>query len=231
MAFATLDIITEEIQRIYRRALGSDENVNFVIDRREIKPIVDQVVNELLSITIQNGISNGGLSIPSCAIATYGFRNVLQEDGRWKADIDVHPINLPRNMGVWHVCSQTCVNPGDETPIYEDEEPMIPISSDDWDLLRATELHDSGLFEDQIGYYVEGLKIYFTSAPPTTNYGLLSQTGRFVKVKLLISSSDIYGDNTTYPVPADMVSTVVNRVLDILKMNTSRQQEVKQQDR
>lgn len=223
--------IAEEIQRIYKRAVGSEENTKYVIDKRELYPIISQVANEMLSLSIQGGISTGEITIPPSAIATYSNRVATYADGSWRVSLPVWPLNLPRNMGVWHVCSQLCVDP--VNLLYEDQEPMIPISHDDWDLLRSTELHDSGLFEDQIGYYVDGLYIYFTSAPPETTYGPPGSqtTERFVKVKLLISNSDLYGESTVFPIPPDMLSSLVNRVLDILKMNTSTRQEAKQQDR
>lgn len=225
--------IAEEIQRIYKRAIGSDENTKYVIDRRELYPIITQVANEMLSISMQAGINNGELTIPPSAVATYQLRNVDQapDDGRWRTFMFTYPLNLPRNMGIWQVCSQTCTNPGSDTPIYEDGEPMIPIGHDDWDLLRATGLHDSGLFEDQIGYYAEGYFIYFTSAPPETTFGNPISSARFVKIKLLLSNPDLYGEGAVYPIPPDMVSGIVNRVLDILKMNTGTRQSNKQQDR
>lgn len=229
----TIGYLTEQVQLIYKRAIGSEDNTSYVLDAREVAPIINQVVNEMLSITIQNGIKNGDLNIPPSTIVTYELREPQQDRDRWYVNIPYYPINLPRNMGIWHVCSQTCTNPGEpfENVQYQDEEPMIPIGSDDWDLLRSTGLHESGLFEDQIGYYVEGNRIFFTSAPPETEAGPFGAMFRFVKIKLLVTINDTIGDATIYPIPIDMVTTVINRVLDILKMNTSRQQEAKQQDR
>lgn len=223
--------IAEEIQRVYKRALGSDENTKYVIDKRELYPIIAQVANEMLGLSIQSSITAGEINIPSCAIATYSLREASQVDGRWRVDIPFYPINLPRNMGIWHVCSQLCTDPVNY--VYDDQLPMIPIGQDDWDLLRSTSLHDSGLFENQIGYYVEGNWIYFTSAPPQTTIGSPGSqtTHRFVKIKLLISNPDLFGPTSPYPLPPDMISALVNRVLDILKMNTGQQPKPKPQDR
>lgn len=229
----SLLVISEEIQRVYKRALGSTENTKYVIDRRELYPIINQVANELLGLTIQNSIKAGDISIPSCAIATYGFRQVQQAptdfyDNRYYCIMPFFPLSLPRNMGVWSVCSTIW---DADLQNWIDQPPMIPIGTDDWDLLRTTGINDSGLFENQIGYYVEGNNIYFTSAPPST-VDKDNATRRVVKIRLLISDPGLYGESAPYPIPADMVSTLVNRVIDILKMNTGqRETEPKLQDR
>jgi hypothetical protein len=223
--------ISEEVQRIYKRALGTTDNTKYVIDRRELYPIIVQVANEMLSLSIKSSMSVGEFSIPSHAISTYALREVQYIDGGYKAMLPYPPLNLPRNIGVWSVHFQMAYDA--ENYIYNDIGPLIPVGVDEWDLLKSTDIISSGNIENERVYYVDGPYLCFPDPPPLTQFGPdpLNQK-RLVKIKLLVSNPDVYGESSPFPIPSDMVSTLVNKVLEILKMNTGgRQPEPKPQDR
>lgn len=204
--------LAEQIQRQYKRAIGSEESTKAAIDRREIYPLIDQVTNELLAIEINSSIKVGNTVIPSCALATYGNIEVKHENGRHYISLPVHPISLPRNMGVYSVVPQTGVLP-------YDGDPYIPITQEDWDLLSVSDMNDSGMLEGYVAFYVEGRKVFFTKSPSA-----------IVKIKLVVSEPSLIGDNEAYPISPEMESSVILKVLDILKSNTGQQQG-KPQDR
>lgn len=210
---ATRLSLAEQIQRQYKRAIGSEENIKDVIDRREIYPLINQVTNELLSVVINAGVQNGNMVIPSSAIATYNNNEVKSEHGRYYVSIPVHPMILPRNMGVYSIVPQS------GSPLV-DGTPYIPITQEDWDLLSVSDVNDAGMLEGQTAFYVEGRKAYFTKQPTSV-----------VKIKLVISEPSLIGDNDPYPVTPEIESSLITRVLDILKSNTGQQQQANPQDR
>jgi hypothetical protein len=203
--------IAEQIQRDYKRWLGEEGSLKEAIDRREVFPLINQVANELLGLQMQNGFKTGSIIIPSTIIATYSNHAVKQEHGRYYALLPVFPLSLPRNVGIFSVIPQS------GAPLV-DGKPFIPLTQEDWDLLRDT---DEGLLEDQIGYYVEGRQVFFTKNPLVT----------VVKFKLLISDPALMGDGDPYPITPEIEATLIERVLAILKGNTSKQPTPKSQDR
>lgn len=198
---ATRLLLAEQIQRNYKRAIGSDDTPKDVIDRRELFHLINQAANEVLGLSMQAGVKTGNISIPSSFIATYSNRDILVENGRYYALMPVYPIMLPRDMGVWSVVPQTA---------GIDMTPFIPICQDDWDILTTTDINDEGMLEGYVAYYPEGRKVFFTKNPNVTK----------VKMKLLISDPSMIGDNDPYPLTPEMESEVVKRVLDLLKSNT-----------
>jgi hypothetical protein len=210
---ATRLSLAEQIQRDYRRAIGAETNLKQVIDRRELFPLINQVANEVLATQLQAARKMGDLSIPSSIIATYSNIPVKTEHGRFYALLPAYPIILPRNVGIFSVIPQTGSGASSA-----DGSPFIPLTQEEWDLLRAT---DEGLLEDQVGYYVEGRKAFFTKDPTVT----------LVKFKLLISDPSLIGDNDVYPITPELEATLIDRVLEILKSNTSGQEQVNAQDR
>lgn len=209
---ATKLSLAEQIQRLYKRAIGTEESAKDAIDRREIYPLIHQVTNELVGAVMQEAQKVGGISVPSSIIATYSANAVNIENGRYYANIPVYPLMLPRNMGVYSVVPQS------GNPLV-DGSPYIPITQEDWDLLSVSDLNDSGMLEGQTAFYVEGRKAFFTKQP--TNV---------VKMKLLISDPALIGDNDPYPITPEIEVTLINRVLEILKGNTAGQIKLNPQD-
>lgn len=193
----TRNSLTEQIQRLYGKSVDLPISHKQIIRKEELDLLVNQIANEFLSLTVKESIKVGDLEIPSCMIATYPNNTVTTENGRYVTTLPVYPIQVKRNIGVWSVVPQTGTYPS-----LTDGSPLIPITQEDWDLLRAT---DEGLLEDQTGYYVEGRKIFFTKAVATK-----------VKLKLLISDLSLVGDNDPYPISSDMESQLIARALEYL---------------
>lgn len=209
---ATRLSLAEQVQRIYKRAIGTEENAKDAIDRREIFPLIHQVTNELIGAAMQEAQKIGGISVPSSIVATYSANSVNIEAGRYYVSIPVHPLMLPRNMGVYSIVPQS------GSPLI-DGTPYIPITQEDWDLLSVSDLNDSGMLEGQTAFYVEGRKAFFTKQPTS-----------LVKIKLLISDPALIGDNDPYPITPEIEVTLINRVVDILKANTAGQVKLNPQD-
>jgi hypothetical protein len=185
----TLNKLTEQVMRIFSRGTGSPENVNPLVDRREVKLLVVQATHEILAMETKDAIRLGDVNIPTCMIATYENIDVVGDTGAKYTDLPAFPIKLPQDMGVWSVVSS-------------DRIPYIPITTAAWDLLGAM---DEGLIEDQIGFYVEGRKIKFTQDPTET-----------VTIKLLVIDPAEIGENDPYPVPPEIEGQVIQRVLQLL---------------
>lgn len=193
----TRNSLTEQIQRLYGKSVDLPISHKQIIRKEELDLLVNQIANEFLSLTVKESLKVGDLEIPSCMIATYPNNTVTTENGRYVTTLPVYPIQVKRNIGVWSVVPQTGTY-----PTLTDGSPFIPITQEDWDLLRAT---DEGLLENQTGFYVEGRKIFFTAAVATK-----------VKLKLLISDLSLVGDNDPYPISSDMEAGLIARALEYL---------------
>jgi hypothetical protein len=66
----TYNKITEQIQRLYARQYER-ENLMPNIDKREVRLLAIQVINELISATLKDAQRIGDVNIMSCIIATY----------------------------------------------------------------------------------------------------------------------------------------------------------------
>ena len=193
----TRSAIAEQVQLQYSKAVSSEQSLKKTIDRREIFPLINQATNEILGVQFKESQKLGGVNVPSGMIATYSNNQVLTEHGRSYADLPIYPMPLERDMGVWSVVPQT----GSE-PALVDGIPYIPIVESDWSLLSAT---DEGLLEGQVGYYIEGRRVFFTEAISGP-----------VKFKMLISDVELIGDTDPYPVTPDIELMVVERVAKML---------------
>jgi hypothetical protein len=186
----TRNKITEQCERLYLRAFPDKEDLERRVERREVALLVDQVANELLALEPRQLSRMGTIEIPTSMIATYFNQPVYQEPngGRFFSVLAAFPIRLPMDMGVWSVSSAT--------------ETFIPVQTEFFDLLGK---EPEGLLENQIGFYVEGRKIFFTRNPNGP-----------VRQKLLIVDPSLLSPFDPYPIPADMEAEVVTRVVAIL---------------
>lgn len=178
--------ISEQASRLYARQSG--RQVTKLMDQVEIRNLVVQVINRVLSAQYQAQDDSRGL--PACIIATYKTVSVSSDDGFYCA-LPAQPILLPRDRGIHQV------GPDDET-----SERFIPITSDDWDMFRAM---GEATLEGFVGFYRESDKIRFTSDPSTP-----------VRVKLLVADPAVLGLDDVLPVGADMEDVVIAEVVNIM---------------
>lgn len=179
--------IAEQAEREFMRSFDR-EDIKPKLERRQTMLLVDQVANALLALQMQPETKIGIVDVPTCMIARYEGVAVTNLE----ANLPAFPINLPMDMGVWSV-------KGSDGTAY------IPVRTDFWDLMGGL---DEGLLEDQVGFYVRGRKISFTSAPTAT-----------VDIELLIVDPALLGPHDPYPIPADLEIQVVERVVALLKQS------------
>jgi len=196
----TLDAIAEQIQRAYVSS-SAGENVDPAIDRRELYPLIIQLVNtELSSASIRNK-RYGDIVIPSCILVNYRNINLSVEGSTKYAMLPVYPIMLPRDMGVWDVKSSGA----------SWNQSYICVPSGLMKLLGS--LEESAL-EGQVGYSVEGDRIVFHE------YG--EQVGNTVDIQLLVADYSSIDANTVLPLNADIESVIIAKALEMLKFGGIR---------
>ena len=140
-------ILGEQIMRIYSRSIDR-EDVTPRIDYREVKPLMVQVINQLLKTEhYQRGEVSG------TSLATYSLPR-QRTDAYDCVNLTVTPISLPKEQGVHRVFQEGC--PWD---------PFIPIRTGDFEISRGT---PSSFIEGHTGYYLSGTKLIFTKEVPGT---------------------------------------------------------------
>lgn len=186
----TLYKISEQIQRLYAKQFADKENLKPKLHPEEIRLVVNQVTNELLDMKPKVGMRVGTTSIPSCMIATYPSIDVANNGGVYTSVLPAHPLQLPFDIGVWHISS---VSGGT---------PLIPLPSAYSDLLHGL---DEKLLENQVGFTVEGRTVTYTGDPSGP-----------VKIKLLVVDVGLLEPNDPYPIPPELESTLIERSLQLL---------------
>ena len=191
--------LTEQIQRIYARFLDK-ENVSDVIDLRELMLLVEQSINKVLKLQVSESFNAGEIEVPRCSIIEYNC-SVTADPSNSRAYITLPaiPLTLPLDMGVWSIAA-----------VNNPFSPYIPIPSQDI-LVFGTMASGTNLsyLEGQVGYYVQGKKVYFNKNITTESNGSIST----VVVNLLVSDFSQFGENDVLPISPEVESTVISDVL------------------
>ncbi|RLD00730.1 MAG: hypothetical protein DRI46_06620 [Chloroflexi bacterium] len=191
----TLDQISEQIQRIYVSSVDS-ENVSPMIDRREIYPLVIQLVNTELGAAHLKSRRLGEISIPACIMATYSNLPVVTADAIKYVELPVHPIRLSRDMGIWDV-----------TPVNSSwGAGYISVPSGMIKLLGGLE---ESFLEGTVGYVYEGGKIRFVEFGATVADN--------VDVQLLVADYSEMLPTTILPLYADLEVLIIAKAVELLK--------------
>ena len=191
----TLDAISEQIQRIYVSSI-SGENVDPSIDRREIYPLVIQLVNRELGAVAMSAKRYGDIQVPSCIMVRYKNISVDVDGSEKYALLPVYPIMLPRDMGVWDVKpsgaswnqSYICVPSG---------------------LMKLLGGLDEAVLEGNVGYSPEGDRVVFHE------YG--ASVADSVDIQLLVADYNSLNANDVLPLNSDLESIIVVKAVEILK--------------
>jgi hypothetical protein len=195
----TKNKLSEQIQRIYARFVDKD-NPSDVIDLREIKLIVEQSINKVLKIQVADSFKAGMYDVPKCNLIQYTCA-VTSEPSNSRAFINlpVIPLTLPMDMGIWSIAASAAALT-----------PYIPIPAQDV-LVFGTIANGTNLsyLEGQVGYYVQGKKIYFTKDITTVGNGSITS----VVVNLLVMDFSQIGDNELLPISPEVESTIIEDVL------------------
>jgi hypothetical protein len=192
---STKNIMSEQIQRLYARFIDKD-NVSDVIDLREIKLLLVQSINKILKLQVAESFKAGQVDVPKCNLLEYTCA-VTSESGNNRSYITLPaiPLTLPLDMGIWSIAASNAALT-----------PYIPIPAQDIIVFQGTNV---AALEQQIGYYIQGKKIYFTKDITLSANGSITS----VIVNLLVSDFSQIGDNDLLPISPEVEAVVIEDVL------------------
>jgi hypothetical protein len=161
---------------------------------------VEQSINKVLKIQVADSFKAGMYDVPKCNLIQYTCA-VTSEPSNSRAFINlpVIPLTLPMDMGIWSIAASAAALT-----------PYIPIPAQDV-LVFGTIANGTNLsyLEGQVGYYVQGKKIYFTKDITTVGNGSITS----VVVNLLVMDFSQIGDNELLPISPEVESTIIEDVL------------------
>jgi len=186
--------IAEQVQRL----IAGNPVITGRIHINDVKLLIEQVANQVLKADYFAVNMPEGDTIPNnCMIYTYdNIAVATYKTTKSKASLPNFPINLPRNMGVFHVSRTDSI-----------DEPFIPIPSGMYGIVKPQDL--LGDLSGLIGYEVFGRDIVFTKNLP--GLGINNVFIRLVGMDLAS-----LGDRDPLPVSSDMEVQIVTQVYNIL---------------
>lgn len=204
--------LSEQIQRIYARFLDKD-NPSDVIDIREVKLLVEQIINKALKVQVAESFQAGLVDVPKCSLTEF-TRTVNSDSTNSRSYITLPavPLTLPLDLGVWSISATTAT-----------ATPYIPIPAQDV-LVFGTIATGSNVsyLEGQVGYYVQGMKVYFTKDITLSANGSITS----VKVNLLTSDFSTLTDTDILPISPDLESAIIEEVLTLIGAGKVSQSEL-----
>lgn len=192
----TRGLITEQIYRLYNQFKPTaDAN----LEKADIRPLIDQVVNTIIKTEHFGNAAQFGWDQPDgLVIATYPNLTIDEsESGVHKVILPVMPASLIRNVGVWQV-----------SPSTDLQTQYIPMQPSQYALLRP--VTEMWMIKNLTTYEVFGKEIRFNR----TLTGVSKIT-----VRLIVRDTLSLSDNDLMPIPADKVGAVVEEVLKMLGVN------------
>jgi hypothetical protein len=208
---ATKSTISEQVQRIYARFLDKN-NPSDVIDIREVMLLVNQSINKILKLEVAESFKAGLVDVPKCSLIQY-TASVTSDatNNRSSITLPVIPLTLPLDMGIWSISASNAAMT-----------PYIPIPAQDVLVFQGANL---SYLEGQVGYYVQGKKVFFTKDIT------LAGNGSIISVIINILASDFsqFGDNDMLPISPEVESAVITEVLNIISGGRVSQAELASQ--
>lgn len=194
----TKNILAEQIQRLYARFIDKD-NVSDVIDLREVKLLLVQSINKVLKLQVSESFKAGQVDVPKCSLLEYTCA-VTSDSGNNRSYITLPaiPLTLPLDMGIWSIAASSAAMI-----------PYIPLPAQDVIVFQGTNV---SALEQQIGYYVQGKRVYFTKDITLSANGSISS----VIVNLLVSDFSKIGDTDLLPISPEVESAVIEDVLNTI---------------
>lgn len=186
--------IAEQIQRL----IAGNPEIQARIQKNDVKLLVEQVANQLLKTEFFGvNMADGDTVPPNCMIYTYESVPVTTyKTTKSKCTLPSMPINLPRNMGVYHISKTNAI-----------DEPFIPIPSGLYGIVKPQAL--LGELSGLIGYEVFGKEVVFTTNLPGQNVNS-------VFIRLVGVDLNSVTDYEMLPISSDMESQIVQAVYNIL---------------
>ena len=194
----TKNILAEQIQRLYARFIDKD-NASDVIDLREVKLLLVQSINKVLKLQVSESFKAGQVDVPKCSLLEYTCA-VTSDSGNNRSYITLPaiPLTLPLDMGIWSIAASSAAMT-----------PYIPLPAQDVIVFQGTNV---SALEQQIGYYVQGKRVYFTKDITLSANGSISS----VIVNLLVSDFSKIGDTDLLPISPEVESAVIEDVLNTI---------------
>jgi hypothetical protein len=201
-------ILSEQIQRLYARFLDKG-NESDTIDLREVSLLVSQAINKILKLEVAESFKAGLVDIPKCSLIEY-TATVVSDSGNNRSYIalPVIPLTLPLNMGIWSISATNAAMT-----------PYIPIPAQDVLVFQGANL---SYLEGQIGYYVQGKKVFFTKDITLSANGSISS----VILNILASDFSQLTDTDMLPISPEVESAVITEVLNIISAGRVSQAEM-----
>lgn len=194
----TKAILAEQIQRLYARFIDKD-NVSDVIDLREVKLLLAQSINKVLKLQVSESFKAGQVDVPKCSLIEYTCAVTSDSDNsRSYITLPAIPLTLPLDMGIWSIAASNAALT-----------PYIPIPAQDIIVFQGTNV---SALEQQVGYYVQGKKVYFTKDITLSANGTITS----VIVNLLVSDFSQIGDTDLLPISPEVESAVIEDVLNTI---------------
>jgi hypothetical protein len=208
---ATKSTLSEQVQRIYARFLDKN-NISDVIDIREVMLLVSKAINKILKLEVAESFKAGLVDIPKCSLIQYTASVTADApNNRSSITLPVIPLTLPLNMGIWNIAASGAAMT-----------PYIPIPSQDVLVFQGANL---SYLEGQIGYYVQGKKVFFTKDLTLAGNGSISS----VIINILTSDFSQFADNDMLPISPEVESAVITEVLNIISGGRVSQAELASQ--
>ncbi len=208
---ATKSTLSEQCQRIYARFLDKD-NSSDVIDIREVMLLVSQAINKILKLEVAESFKAGLVDIPKCSLIQYTASVTADApNNRSFITLPVIPLTLPLDMGIWNIAASNAAMT-----------PYIPIPSQDVLVFQGANL---SYLEGQVGYYVQGKKVFFTKDITLAGNGSISS----VIINILASDFSQFADNDMLPISPEVESSVITEVLNIISGGRVSQAELASQ--
>ena len=204
----TKNILAEQIQRLYARFIDKD-NVSDVIDLREVKLLLNQSINKVLKLQVSESFKAGQVDVPKCSLIEYTCA-VTSDNANSRSYISLPaiPLTLPLDMGIWSIAASNAALT-----------PYIPIPAQDIIVFQGTNV---SALEQQVGYYVQGKKVYFTKDITQSANGSITS----VIVNLLVSDFSQIGDTDLLPISPEVESAVIEDVLNTISAGRVSQVEL-----
>jgi hypothetical protein len=186
--------IYEQIQRL----LSGNPIISGRVQKNDIKLLIGQVSNKLLKAEhFSINMPEGDSIPPNCMIYTYESVPVVSYGtGKSKCTLPSMPINLPKNVGVFHISKTNAL-----------DEPFVPIPSGLYGIIKPQSL--LGQLSGLIGYEVYGSTVIFTQDLPANG-------ANAVFMRLVGVDIESVDDYTILPITADMEADIVTTVYQIL---------------
>ena len=201
-------ILSEQIQRIYARFLDKD-NPSDVISIPEVLLLVSQAINKILKLEVAESFKAGLVDVPKCSLIQYTATVVSEpSNNRSYIALPVIPLTLPLDMGIWNIAASNAAMT-----------PYIPIPAQDVLVFQGANL---SYLEGQVGYYIQGKRVYFTKDITLSSNGSISS----VILNILASDFSQLTDTDMLPISPEVESAVITEVLNIISAGRVSQAEM-----